>query len=226
MPKRRYATLTRQDIKALKNAHPATLKVLLVIAVGILAGGIGSFFIILFSTWLYASLNLRIELIFGLAAFAILALIASTLISVIWVSRSIITKYKNEIRKKQKAIQIANIDAMTGDEFEHYLQGLLMYRGYNVRITKRSGDLGVDLIASGNNEKFAIQVKRYTSKVPRTAISDAVGGMSHYGCNKAMVITNSYFTPGAITLAQSTGCILIDRDILANWIIEFQKLAL
>lgn len=223
MPRRRYTTLTKQDIKTLKNTPPAALKALLVIATGILAGGIGIFFVILFSTWLYASVNLRIELIFGLATFAILALIAFILITVVWISASIITKHKDEIRKKQRAIQIANIDTMTGIEFEHYLQALLSHRGYSVQETKASGDLGVDLIASGNTTKFAIQVKRYTSKVPRTAISDAIGGMSHYGCNKAMVITNNYFTRDAITLAQSTGCILIDRDILASWIIEFQK---
>jgi len=190
---------------------------------GILAGGTGILFIILFSIWLYASINLRIEFVFGLAAFAILALIALVLISVIWISVSIITKHRDEIRKKQRAIQIANIDTMTGIEFERYLQTLLSHRGYSVQLTKASGDLGVDLIASSNTTKFAIQVKRYESKVSRRAISDAVGGMRHYGCNKAIVITNNYFTPDAITLAQSTGCILIDRDILASWIIKFQK---
>ena len=62
------------------------------------------------------------------------------------------------------------------------------------------------------------------NKVSRRAVSDAVAGMYHYGCNKAMVITNNYFSPGAITLARSTGCILIDRNILANWVTKYQNL--
>jgi len=89
-------------------------------------------------------------------------------------------------------------------------------------MTKASGDFGVDIVASNNNDRFAIQVKRYTTKVSRRAISDAVAGMYHYGCNKAVVITNHYFTPGAVKLAQSTNCILIDRDALTKWIIEYQ----
>jgi restriction system protein len=90
-------------------------------------------------------------------------------------------------------------------------------------MTKASGDLGVDLIASNDTSKIAIQAKRYESKVSRRAISDAVAGMRHYKCNRAMVITNNYFTPDAIKLAKSAGCMLIDRDVLADWIIEFQK---
>ena len=104
-----------------------------------------------------------------------------------------------------------------------FIQRLITNRGYSVRVTQASSDLGVDLIASRNNEKNAIQAKRYESKVSRRAISDAVAGMHYYGCNKAMVISNIYFSPGAITLAQSTGCILIDRDTLAKWVNEFQN---
>ena len=66
-------------------------------------------------------------------------------------------------------------------------------------------------------------MKRQNSKVSRRAISDAVAGMQHYHCNKAMVITNNYFTPGAATLARSTGCALIDRGTLAAWIVELQN---
>jgi restriction system protein len=88
---------------------------------------------------------------------------------------------------------------------------------------KASGDLGVDLVATRNNERIAIQAKRYSDLVSRQAVSDAVAGINYYRCNRAMVITNRYFSPGAITLAQSTGCILIDRDTLAKWINEFQS---
>jgi restriction system protein len=112
---------------------------------------------------------------------------------------------------------------MTGIDFEWYLQKLLTSQGYNVRTTPASGDFGVDLVASRNCDNIAIQVKRYNTKVSRRAISDAVAGMQHYRCNKAMVITNNYFTPGAITLARSTGCMLADRDTLAGWIVEFQN---
>jgi restriction system protein len=111
---------------------------------------------------------------------------------------------------------------MTGVQFEQYLQKLLYSRGYRVSITRVSGDLGVDLIACRAQDRIAIQVKRHNTKVSRRAISDAVAGMQHYRCNRAMVITNSHFTPGAITLARSTSCTLVNRDLLVQWILQFQ----
>ena len=125
--------------------------------------------------------------------------------------------------QKFRAIQIANIDSMSGVEFERYLQKLLTSQGYSVNMTQASGDLGVDLIAARGSDRIAIQAKRYNSKISRRAISDAVAGMQHYRCNCAMVITNSHFTPGAVMLARSTNCILVDRDMLAQWIVQLQN---
>ncbi len=135
---------------------------------------------------------------------------------------TLITNHNKEVERKYKGIQIADIDSMTGIEFELYLKRILTHQGFIVNTTDVSGDLGVDLVAVGNGDKIAIQAKRHTNKVSRRAVSDAVAGMNHYGCNKAMVITNSYFSPGAITLAKSTGCVLIDRDTLAEWVNESQ----
>jgi restriction system protein len=125
--------------------------------------------------------------------------------------------------RKFRAMQIANIDTMSGVEFEQYLQRLLNHRGFSVSMTRATGDLGVDLIASLRADKFAVQVKRSRSKISRRAVSDAVAGILHYRCNRAMVITNNYFTRGAITLARSTNCTLVNRDLLAQWIVELQN---
>lgn len=130
--------------------------------------------------------------------------------------------YFSRRNRKFRAIKIANIDGMTGVEFERYLKRLLTSRGYKVSAIGGSGDLGVDLIASRETERVAIQAKRYSGAVSRRAISDAVAAMQHYRCNRAMVITSSHFTPGALTLARSTNCTLIDRDTLAQWIVELQ----
>jgi restriction system protein len=124
--------------------------------------------------------------------------------------------------RKFRALQIENIDSMTGVEFEQYLQKLLGRQGYSVSITRATGDLGIDLIACRARDRIAIQVKRHNAKVSRRAVSDAVAGMQHYRCDRAMVITNSHFTPGAIMLARSTNCTLVNRDLLAQWILQFK----
>jgi len=59
-------------------------------------------------------------------------------------------------------------------------------------------------------------------KVSRRAVSDAVAGQHYYNCDLAMVITNNYFQEGAIQLAKSTNCTLVDRDTLSEWIQQAQ----
>jgi restriction system protein len=161
------------------------------------------------------SLDLSASFCNGLVVFVLILMIGLPIVQ--------INRHNKEVEKRVRGIQVANIDSMTGIEFEQYLERILIDQGYSVQTTDVSGDLGVDLIATGKGDKIAIQVKRYSTKVSRRAISDAVAGMYHYGCNKAMVVTNNYFSPGAIELAESTECILIDRDTLAQWVNEFQN---
>jgi restriction endonuclease Mrr len=37
-----------------------------------------------------------------------------------------------------------------------------------------------------------------------------------------MVITNSHFTPAAKELSKKSGSVLIDGEMLATWVLEFQ----
>jgi len=147
------------------------------------------------------------------------------LIKIIMVAVALITLIITLIKKflnrhKYRELRLSNIDEMSGLEFENYLKNVLSHQGYSVEKTPASGDLGVDLIAERGHSRLAIQVKRYQGKVSRTAVSDAVAGMHHYRCNESMVITNSSFSPGAISLAKSNQCILIDREILSTWIYD------
>ncbi len=109
---------------------------------------------------------------------------------------------------------LKEIDKMKGLDFEVFVGQLLEQHGYKTQNIKGSGDFGVDVIAEKRGVKFAVQVKRYQSKVSRTAISDAVAGKFHWDCEKAWVVTNSYFTSDAKILAKSTNCKLTDRDDL------------
>jgi restriction endonuclease Mrr len=153
----------------------------------------------------------------------------------VWLYKKISTQYhikrRNELIKQRenqldlyyKTIELESIDIMTGKEFEKYVCRLFKSTGLKARVTKGSNDLGVDIVAEDSEDRIAVQVKCYSSKVSRRAISDAVGAMSHYNCNRSMVITNNYFTKGAIELAHSNKCMLVDRDLLAEWIYELQN---
>ena len=195
---------------------------------------IALFFLASFASWVHDIFGIPSEFTFGFVAVVSIALTVGIPIALAVYNRrqkeqALIIKaewekrYREEQERKYRGLQIANIDLMTGIEFEQYLQKILASQDYSVSVTRASGDLGVDLIALKDDDKIAIQAKRYNTKVSRRAISDAVAGMYHYGCNKAMVITNNYFSPGAVALAQSTGCILIDRSTLADWVNEFRN---
>lgn len=133
--------------------------------------------------------------------------------------------YRQRMRQKAlRALQIAHIDAMTGEEFEEYVAELLRFQGYKIRMTPRSGDYGVDIVAAKDGIKVAVQIKRYSKKLDQKPIREAVTGMAvrQYGCTKAMVVTNSTFTKAAEFLANESNCELIDREKLGEWILMFQ----
>jgi HJR/Mrr/RecB family endonuclease len=98
------------------------------------------------------------------------------------------------------------------DEFERYVGDIFRHLGFTIEVTGRSGDQGVDVLACRGAVRVAIQAKRYIDSVGNSAVQQVYAGMAHHRCHRCAVITTSGFTPGAIALAQSTGCILIGLD--------------
>jgi HJR/Mrr/RecB family endonuclease len=133
-----------------------------------------------------------------------------------------------ESREQARLSEIAQarldvIDEMAGDQFEDYIAGLLSILGYQTEVTKRSRDGGADVIAVMNAERIAIQTKRYSGVVGIKAVQEADSGKVMYNCNKSMVISNRSYSKDAIELAAKSGCILIDRDGLADLILQARK---
>ena len=131
---------------------------------------------------------------------------------------------KNEIAYKSIEEELDRIDMFTGVQFEQYIITLLKKEGYsNVESTKASGDYGVDITAQKDGLKCAIQCKRYHNNVPISAIQEIKSGKTYYRCDKAMVITNSYYTQNAKNLASSIGVQLFDRDDLIRIIKKYNS---
>lgn len=99
---------------------------------------------------------------------------------------------------------------MTGYEYEHVAAQYLKNSGYHsVKVTKASGDYGVDITATKNGKRYAVQCKYYSGSVGVEAVQQVVAGRTYYGCDSAAVITNSSFTKAAETLAAANDVILI-----------------
>lgn len=109
---------------------------------------------------------------------------------------------------------IQQIDSMSGRQFEQFIADFFKKKGYLTTLTPETGDFGIDIIIENDYIKIGIQTKCYIEKVSNSAVQEAVTGIRHYNLDKAMVVTNSYFLPSAITLAKDNNVILWDRDKL------------
>ena len=135
-------------------------------------------------------------------------------------------KYKDFVGKlkatsNKKRYTIDDVDLMNGQEFERFVAELFSKMGFEAKITKTSGDQGIDIIASKNGDKIGIQAKCYSSTVGNGAIQEVAAGKNYYHLDKAMVITNNFFTDAARQLANANSIILWDRNNLIEKIERF-----
>lgn len=125
-------------------------------------------------------------------------------------------------RKKSRLRKagMQDIDNMPGAEFESYLALLFELLGYKVVKTKHSGDYGADLVIYKDSIRIVVQCKRYSGKVSIKSIQEVVGAKAYYQAHEAWSVTNSYHTNSARNLALVNKVVLIERDQLANLILE------
>ena len=150
-----------------------------------------------------------------LILFLILAILA------IPMSHFLYQKYKE--RKLLKAMAksgIREIDRMDGYQFETYLKALLKELGYKSNVTQGTRDFGADLIMKNDKKKVVVQAKRYSykNKVSLGAVQEIYSSMPYYKAEQAIVITNSYYTNAAESLAKACKVKLIDRKALIQFI--------
>lgn len=112
--------------------------------------------------------------------------------------------------------RLNKIDIMSGEEFEQYLMYNFQKMGYRVKTTPVTGDYGADLILSKNGTKICVQAKRYKNNVGNSAVQEIVAALAYYKCDYGMVVTNSYFTSAAKTLAKVNNIELWDRNKIIN----------
>lgn len=110
---------------------------------------------------------------------------------------------------------LSQVDSLDGNSFENYISDLLKKNGYsNVRVTKASGDFGVDVLGKKDNCLWAFQCKCYQSSVGVHAVQEVYSGASKYGADISVVVTNSHFTAAAKELAEELNVLLWDREKL------------
>lgn len=116
-------------------------------------------------------------------------------------------------RRIAQAMATDNYDAMSGEEFEEFCANILRGNSYtNVEVTKASGDHGIDILATKDGLRYAIQCKRYSKPVGNKAVQEAYSGKDIYKADVAVVMSNMDFTPQAIEDARKLNVELWNRD--------------
>lgn len=115
-------------------------------------------------------------------------------------------KWKSHQNEKWHLKKYKDINEMEGHDFEYYCADILQKKGFShIEVTPGSGDYGIDIIAYKDGLKYGIQCKRYSSTVGWHAVEEAMTGSKYYGCDIAVVMTNSVFSKQAIEGAERVG---------------------
>lgn len=90
--------------------------------------------------------------------------------------------------------------------FEQVVASIYRDLGYEVRVTARSNDGGIDVILDGPGDvKIGIQVKRYKDAIKVEQIHSLAGALVEAGMACGVFITTSRFQPGASRAASALG---------------------
>lgn len=126
-----------------------------------------------------------------------------------------IRRWRNR-RRWLDGVEMNTIDRMTGREFEEACAEIFRRIGYEVEVTQQSRDHGADLILIGNEGRVVVQTKRQEGKVGNSAVQEIHAAKGFYKASRAIVLTNSDYSSGAVMLAHANDVELLARAELAS----------
>jgi hypothetical protein len=124
------------------------------------------------------------------------------------------------------------LDNLSGIDFENLIASLLARMGFQIEMTKASGDGGVDIIATVEKPllrgRYLIQCKRFAigSPVGAPIVREFYGALrADHRAVKGMLVTTSSFTDQARDFARDLPIDLIDREQLEHLLREYKLLS-
>jgi restriction system protein len=120
-------------------------------------------------------------------------------------------------RDHQNEDTVADLSTViTGEDYEHECARILRSVGWQARVTKATGDQGVDVIAEGAGRRVVLQCKYYAQgrTVGNHAVMEVRAAQDHEQADHAVVVAPVPFTRSARQLATTTGVMLLHHDAL------------
>lgn len=116
-------------------------------------------------------------------------------------------------------LRAAGVDAMTISAFRGYIGQKLLAMGYALeKLPPRDEDLGMELVAAKNGKRLAVLAARSGKPLSPRMAQEANALKLRAGCDEAWLVTNSSCRKDTRALAAQTGCKLIEREALAEWV--------
>ncbi|MFE1575389.1 restriction endonuclease [Streptomyces fradiae] len=116
---------------------------------------------------------------------------------------------------------LAEVDAMTGTEFEDFVVELCRRDGCTeARRVGGSHDNGADVRGVlPDGRSMVIQCKRYTprSRIPSREVRDLLGAKAHFKADVAVFVATTYFSGPAERFATENEILAVHRDHLGLW---------
>ena len=125
-------------------------------------------------------------------------------------------------KERLERIKSSPIRNLTPLQFEEFTKLYLEEKNYKqVKLTRKSGDFGADVLAiAPDNTKICVQCKMYSNPVGISAIQEVHSAQSYYKCDRAAVVaTSAGFTKQAIQLSEKVKVSLFAYD---DYTREFQ----
>lgn len=94
---------------------------------------------------------------------------------------------------------------MRPDEYEHIVAEHFEAKGYKTTVSQYSNDYGVDVFATKDKEKIAIQAKMFggsTRPINRQMVMELHGAKDYFDCHKAIIATNGRIIDNALEVAK------------------------
>ena len=114
---------------------------------------------------------------------------------------AVIKRCNKESDDKKQALS-NKLRLLDARQFEFEIAHLFRLKGYKSFATRVTGDDGIDVFASRDDEKVIVQCKRWKHPVGRNIIDELAGVRSRHDADRAIVATISTFSEGAIETGQ------------------------
>jgi restriction system protein len=120
--------------------------------------------------------------------------------------------------EQQRALKTKNHwQRLSPSGFEKHVADLFRAKGYEAKVSGKTGDGGVDIQLRQNERKAIVQCKRYEKNVGVKVVREFCSVASQNAADEAFLVTSSGYTVEARKWAKKEPIILIDGDELIEW---------